>query len=230
MMLAVIPARGGSKRIPRKNIKYFLGEPMIAHSISIARRSGLFKHIIVSTDDPEIVEVAKKYGAEVPFIRPSNLADDYSGTVPVIAHAINECLSLGYHFDWVCCIYPAAPFIKIVDLEETLSLVKKNHSSYCFPVAEYRSPIQRAMRMLPNKRLESFLADFVDNRTQDLEKAYYDAGQFYWARPSTWLKNSNIHNNGLGYLIPGWRAIDIDQVEDWVMAEMFASVILKENE
>jgi len=169
MKLAVIPARGGSKRIPRKNIREFAGKPMIAHAISAAKQLGLFEHIVVSTDDEEIARIAREWGAETPFIRPEDLADDYTPTVPVIAHAITACQALGWSIDYVCCIYPGVPFIQADDLKHALELLQTSQAAYSFPVTEFPSAIQRALRRLPDGKMQPFYPEFELTRTQDLE-------------------------------------------------------------
>lgn len=220
MNIAIIPARGGSKRIPRKNIKDFCGKPMIAWAIETARAAGLFEHIVISTDDPEISEVALAWSAQVPFVRPADLADDYTPTVPVIAHAIRACQALGWQIDQVCCIYPAVPFLQSVDLATALQMLEANDADYVFPVAAYPSAIQRALRQLPNGLMEPFNSQYASTRTQDLEPAYYDAGQFYWGRAQAWLEGKIVHQHGMGLVIPSWRVVDIDNAEDWYRAEL----------
>lgn len=220
MNLCVIPARGGSKRIPRKNIKTFAGKPMIAHAITSAKMSGLFDHIVVSTDDVEITEIALEWGAEVPFSRPIELADDYTPTVPVIAHAIDACEQLGWGVDLACCIYPCVPFLQVDDLNAGLKALQGSSADYCFPVAEYPSAIQRALKQTEDGRMSPFSPEYELTRTQDLEPAFYDAGQFYWASAIAWKTNPKIHSNGVGYCIPGWRVVDIDTPEDWNRAEI----------
>jgi pseudaminic acid cytidylyltransferase len=227
--IAVIPARGGSKRIPRKNIRLFAGRPMIAHAISSAYQSRLFKHVIVSTDDPEIAAIALEEGAEVPFSRPAELADDYTPTVPVIAHAIQACALLGWKVDIVCCIYPTVPFIEAADLSAALSLLEHSGSDYCFPVTEYSSPIQRALVRDDAGRMTPFFPEFESSRTQDLKPAYHDAGQFYWGRMHAWLNNHRIHTNGVGYPIPQWRVVDIDTEEDLTRAQALFHSIYGKN-
>lgn len=220
MNIAVIPARGGSKRIPRKNIKPFAGRPMIAYAIEAARVSGLFAHVVVSTDDPEIRAIAGDLGAEVPFPRPAELADDHTPTVPVIAHAAVACEALGWPAEFVCCIYPGVPLIQHADLKAALQLLLETPDvDYSFPVAEFPSAIQRALRRTASGRMASFSPEYELVRTQDLEPAYHDAGQFYWGRPSSWRGNPRIHNSGVGLVIPNWRVVDIDTPEDWVRAE-----------
>lgn len=220
MKIAVIPARGGSKRIPRKNIKHFAGKPMIAYAIGIAQSSGLFDHIVVSTDDGEIGRAATECGAEVPFVRPAELADDHTPTVPVIAHAIGACQALGWQVAQVCCIYPAVPFLQGADLVEALCMLEKNDGGYVFPVTAYPSAIQRALRQLPDGLMGPFYSQYATTRTQDLEPAFYDAGQFYWGFAQTWLEGKIIHKHGAGFVIPSWRAVDIDTIEDWRRAEL----------
>lgn len=220
MNIAIIPARGGSKRIPRKNIKVFCGKPMIAYAIDAAKESGLFEHIVVSTDDEEIANISNVLGAETPFIRPAELSDQFTGTVPVIAHAIGTCRTLEWAFDQVCCIYPGVPFIQIEDLKGALASMTSKGAQYCLPVTEYPSPIQRALLLLENGNIQPFYPEFETTRTQDLTPAYYDAGQFYWGKADAWLTNQNIHSNGLGYRIPNWRVVDIDTLDDWQRAEL----------
>lgn len=223
MNIAVIPARGGSKRIPRKNIKSFGGKPMIAYAIHAAQNSGLFSHVLVSTDDDEIADIAKHLGAEVPFVRPADLANDYTATVPVVAHAIQECHLLGWNFSNVCCIYPGVPFIEVADLQGAFKQLCDGHADYCFPVTEFPSAIQRALKRQTDGAMRPFYPEHELTRTQDLEPAFYDAGQFYWGKKEAWLNNPRIHSNGVGYVIPSWRVVDIDTPEDWDRAERMAS-------
>lgn len=220
MNIAVIPARGGSKRIPRKNIKDFGGKPMIAHTILTAKLSGLFEHIVVSTDDHEIAEKAIEWGAEVPFVRPEELADDYTPTAPVIVHAVGVCEELGWAVDYVCCVYPCVPLLQATDLQAGLDLLKVASADYCFPVAEFPSAIQRALKKAADGHMSPFYSQYELSRTQDLEPAFYDAGQFYWGSVSSWKKNPQIHSNGVGYRIPSWRIVDIDTFDDWRRAEI----------
>jgi pseudaminic acid cytidylyltransferase len=222
MKVAVIPARGGSKRIPRKNIKVFGDKPMIAYAITAAKKSGLFDRIVVSTDDSEIAKIAKEWGAETPFVRPVELADDYTATVPVISHAIQECEVLGWQIDYVCCIYPAVPFLKIEDLQGAYKQIESSDSDYCFPVTEFPSAIQRALKRNMCGSMQPFYPEFELIRTQDLDAAFYDAGQFYWGKKDAWFSNPRVHISGLGFVIPNWRVVDIDTPEDWDRAERLA--------
>ncbi len=220
MNIAIIPARGGSKRIPRKNIKLFDGKPMIEYAITAAISSGLFEHIVVSTDDAEIAEIAQVLGAETPFIRPDSLANDYAATVPVIAHGIQACRAMGWSFEHVCCIYPGVPFIQTEDLKGALARLLESGEDYCFPVTEFPSAIQRALKCMDGGKMHPFYPEYETTRTQDLERAYHDAGQFYWGKEEAWLQNTKIHSAGIGYVIPNWRVVDIDTPEDWLRAEV----------
>ena len=225
MNIAIIPARGGSKRIPRKNIKEFCGKPMVAYAIEAAKASGLFEHILVSTDDAEIQIIANTWGAETPFVRPAELANDFSATVPVVAHAIKVCEALEFQFSNVCCIYPSVPFIDTEDLKGALAKLVKTRADYCFPVTEFPSAVQRALKQNSSGLMQTFYPEYELTRTQDLESAFYDAGQFYWGTKQAWLTNNRIHSNGAGYEIPNWRVVDIDTPTDWVRAERLAKTL-----
>ena len=225
MKIAVIPARGGSKRIPRKNIKQFCGKPMIAWAITAAKESGLFSHIVVSTDDEETAALARRWGAATPFVRPAQLADDHTPTVPVIAHAVQSCRSQGWEADSVCCIYPCSPFLQAGDLVAALDMLETSNALFVYPVTEYAHPIQRAMRRLSNGQMQFVSPQHELVRTQDLEPTYHDAGQFYWGQAAAWLEHKKMHTDGLGMPIPSWRVVDIDTNDDWVRAEnIFRSV------
>ena len=202
---------------------------MIARAIEVAKASRLFGHIVVTTDDAEIAGLARAWGAEVPFVRPAELADDYTPTVPVVAHAIGACQALGWQVDHVCCIYPAVPFMQSADLVSALRLLETNNAGYVFPVADFPSAIQRALRQLPSGLMEPFYSQYASTRTQDLEPAYYDAGQFYWGRAQTWLEGKNIHQHGMGLVIPSWRVVDIDNAEDWQRAELMYAAFNSAN-
>lgn len=218
--LAVIPARGGSKRIPRKNIRSFAGKPMISYAIEAARASQAFDRVIVSTDDNEIAAIARAYGAEAPFERPADLADDHTPTVPVIAHAIGEIQASEWPVEFAACIYPGVPMIDPLDLSRAFSmLVAARGEGYVFPVAAFPSAIQRALRRAPDGRVSPFNPEHVGTRTQDLEPGYYDAGQFYWATAATWQAGLSIHAHGRALVLPEWRVVDIDTPDDWDRAE-----------
>lgn len=220
MRLAVIPARGGSKRIPRKNIRPFGGRPMIAWPIGAARESGCFDRIIVSTDDEEIAAVARAHGAEVPFRRPAELSDDHTGTIPVIAHAVAWQNAEGDPASEVCCIYATAPFVGVADLRRGLSVLRESGADYAFSVTSYAFPIQRAIRLTPGGRVAMFQPEHFATRSQDLEEAWHDAGQFYWGSARAWLQHKPLFGPASAPVpLPRHRVQDIDTPEDWERAE-----------
>ncbi len=217
-LVAIIPARGGSKRIPRKNIKAFMGLPMIAHSIKTALASKLFERVVVSTDDQEIAAIARRYGAQTPFERPADLADDFAPTLDVIAHAVQ---ALAEGFDGVCCIYATAPFMTAEDLKESYKQWVQADVSYVFSAASLAYPFQRSFKLRENNRVEMFFPGCEKSRSQDLHEAYHDAGQFYWASEQTFLQKQAIFTpSSQAYLLPRHRVQDIDSAEDWLRAEM----------
>jgi N-acylneuraminate cytidylyltransferase len=226
MKIAVIPARGGSKRIPRKNIKLFGGLPMVAWSIRAAIESQCFDRIMVSTDDDEIASVAKTYGAEVPFIRPANLSDDHTATIPVIAHAIEWQSQNGKAATEVCCIYATAPFIQVSDIQHGLNVLQSSGADYAFSVTGYAFPIQRAIRITAEQRIEMFQPEHFNTRSQDLEEAWHDAGQFYWGKAHAWLEGLPLFSrDGAPVPLPRHRVQDIDTAEDWERAEWLMKVL-----
>lgn len=198
---------------------------MIQYAIQAAKNTGLFEHIVVSTDDLEIATIANRCGAETPFIRPQELADDYADTISVMVHGINSCISLGWKFNVACCIYPCTPFIQAEDLSNSLLAMKDFDAEFCFPIVRYHSPIQRALKLDSFGRVLPFYPEFEAIRTQDLTPAYHDAGQFYWGKAEAWLSGKRIHSHGHSYLIPSWRAVDIDTADDWDRAEMMATFL-----
>lgn len=204
---------------------------MIAWSIEAAKESCLFDRIIVSTDDIEIAEVARNCGAEVPFMRPENLADDFSGTIPVIAHATQWALNQGMTLDAVCCIYATAPFIRVDDLKRGWEALTSGDYDYAFTVTEFAAPIFRSFRQTSEGGLEMFFPEHFDTRSQDLPVALHDAGQFYWGRPQAWLEGKRIFDRrSIPVLIPRWRVQDIDTYADWERAEILAPVIMQHKE
>ena len=227
MDIAIIPARGNSKRIPKKNIKEFCGKPIIYYSIKAAFESGQFDEIIVSTENEEIRDIALSYGAKVPFLRPVDLSDDFTPIVPVIKHVINEYENLGQSLNYVSCIFATAPFIEITNLKKAKDISKSYSGIYCFPVSEYFSPIQRSLILNESNQVTSMFPENQNIRTQDFNKTYFDAGQFYFAHKNTWIKNSNIHQFGRVIIIPKWSAVDIDDFEDWSKAEKYYSSLFR---
>lgn len=220
MKIAVITARGGSKRIPRKNIRDFCGRPIIAYAIAAAQESNLFDRIVVSTEDAEIADLSRRWGAEVPFLRPLSLADDHTGTTPTVAHAIKVLREQNCTPEWVCCLYPTVPLLEPNDLKGAFELLMRSGAPYAFSVSAFPSPIQRALQRTSSGQMRPFYPEYEQARTQDLEPAYFDAGQFYWGKAEAWLNSVSIHQQGVGYIIPRWRAVDIDTLEDWEQAEL----------
>jgi len=193
---------------------------MIAWSIEAAQKSGCFDRIIVSTDDLEVASIAKNCGAEVPFLRPPELADDHTGTMPVISHAIMKCMESDGMPELTCCIYATAPFIQASDLRRGLEEITCGSCDYAFSVTTYPFPIQRALRLVSDGRLEMFDASKFNVRSQDLEEAYHDAGQFYWGRTAAWLEGRLIFSRAsVPITLPRYRVQDIDTIEDWIRAE-----------
>lgn len=227
MRLAIIPARGGSKRIPRKNIRDFCGQPMIAWSIAAARDSGCFDHIVVSTDDEEIAALAEKEGAEVPFRRPAVLADDHTPTIPVIAQAIDACEAyFGQTAGEVCCLYATAPFVRGADLSAGLDQLRRGGNSYVFPVTSYAYPIQRALRRNSSGTVEMLTPENFVRRSQDFEEVWHDAGQFYWGPAQSWRDGLPIFDaSAYGLPLPRHRVQDIDTPEDWTRAELLFQML-----
>ena len=218
--LCIIPARGGSKRIPRKNIKNFLGKPIIAYSIEAAIESGIFEEIMVSTEDQEIAVVAKNYGAKVPFFRSNKNADDFATTVDVLLEVIEQYDKLNRRFDNVCCIYPTAPFATKEKLEQAYTKLESEDFDAIFPVLEYSYPIQRALK-LNNSKVSLFYPENETVRSQDFDNSYHDSGQFYFLKTKRFLKTKTVFtNNTGGILLTELEAQDIDNETDWKLAEM----------
>ena len=230
MKIAIIPARGGSKRIPRKNIKEFHGKPLIAYSIEAALKSGCFDKVIVSTDDREIAEISKEYGAEIPFFRPRSVSDDYATTLDVIKHAINELILKDA--DIVCCLYATAPLVQIKDLQSALKMLTNDEIDYVFSATEFSFPIQRAIKMNGEGFVDMFQKEHVNTRSQDLEKAYHDAGQFYFGYSRSFIEGKNFFCNSKSkaLLLPSSRVQDIDTLEDWKRAEIIYQLTQCKNE
>lgn len=221
MKIAVIPARGGSKRIPGKNIRPFYGKPIIAYSIETALQSALFDKVIVSTDDPEIAETAKYYGAEIPFLRPADISDDYTGTNAVVKHAILWYRQQGIAIDYACCIYATAPFLHRRYLLEGYQRLLETQKNFAFSITSFSFPIQRALKITSEGCLQAFYPEYTMTRSQDLEEAYHDAGQFYWGRAEAFLNDRPVYSSeSVPIILPRHLVQDIDTLEDWSRAEL----------
>ncbi|MBT0005792.1 pseudaminic acid cytidylyltransferase [Vibrio alginolyticus] len=230
MKVVIIPARGGSKRIPRKNIKAFHGKPMIAYSIEAAIASGCFDKVIVSTDDTEIAAVAEAHGAHVPFLRPADISDDYATTMDVMAHAIHWCQNEGWDIDAVCCLYATAPFVLPKDLQQGYALLQGEGVQFAFSATSFPFPIQRAIKLDSDGSVSMFAPENEQVRSQDLEEAYHDAGQFYWGKTRAFLEKYSIFSpHSKAVLLPRNRVQDIDTPEDWELAESLFSVLKLTN-
>lgn len=221
MIIAIIPARKNSKRIKNKNIKKFFNKPIISYSINAAKKSKLFDRIIVSTDCKKIAKISKMYGAEVPFLRPKELSDDFTGSNDVIKHAINFLRKKIKKINYVCCLYPTAPLITPVLLKRGIKLLKKNKTNFCFVATKFEAPIER--RIIVGKNFKAKLNDkkFLSRRSQDFKTYYYDAGQFYWAKPSSFIKYDDIFKTSASALVVSPNKVaDINYIDDWKMTEI----------
>lgn len=220
--VAIIPARGGSKRIPRKNVRNFAGKPMIAWSIEAAKISGLFDRIIVTTDDSEIQRISLEHGAEVPFGRPPELSDDHTATLPVIRHAVQWLDANGDKVSEACCIYATAPFLQACFLSEGLRLLTGNPGTdFVFSATAFDFPIFRAIRLGENNETSMFWPEHEFTRSQDLSPAYHDAGQFYWGTAQAWLiKDRIFSSSSRAVILPPHLVQDVDTLDDWIHAEL----------
>ena len=228
--LAIITARGGSKRIPRKNIKFFRNKPIIAYSIQTALRSGLFDMVMVSTDDAEIAEIAVKYGAEVPFYRSPATADDHSGTAEVLVEVIGQLKDAGREFEFACCLYPTAPLIKIENLSTAYETLRSNGYASVFPVCPFSYPIYRALQIGEDGKVGMIWPQNLNKRSQDLPSAYHDAGQFYWMHIHSFLKEKKVMTSNSGCIILDELQVqDIDTEADWKMAEIKYSILFPDE-
>jgi N-acylneuraminate cytidylyltransferase len=230
MNICVIPARGGSKRIPRKNIKEFNGKPIIAYSIKAAYDSNCFDQIIVSTDNIEIKEIAKKYGAQVPFIRPAELSNDFVVTFKVIKHAIEYLEVNNKNIENVCCLYPTAPFVQSQTILKAFEKFKGSNADYCFSLTSFPFPIQRAIKIDQNNKIDMFNPEQFSSRSQDLEDAFHDAGQFYWGKAQAFKDELPLFSEAsIPYILPRYLVQDIDTNEDWIRAEVMYKVLQEIN-
>ena len=229
--IAIIPARGGSKRIPRKNIKNFLNKPIISYSIEAALQSGLFDEVMVSTDDGEIAEVAKSFGACVPFLRSEKNSNDFATTFDVIDEVISRYRESGSTFDECCCIYPTAPFTTVKRLIQFHDFLEHSKFDCVFPILKYGYPIQRGLRLKDDGQMQMIYPEHLITRSQDLDASYHDAGQFYWFKVDHIIKFGQLWTDNTGALvIKELEAHDIDSLEDWEIAEFKYQLIERKNQ
>jgi pseudaminic acid cytidylyltransferase len=227
MIVAIIPARGGSKRIPGKNIRLFAGKPIIVYSIAAAQKCGLFDRIVVSTDDAEIAAVARDCGAETPFVRPPELSDEHAGTIAVTGHAVTWLAEHGCDAELVCCIYATAPFLAAEDLRRGHDVLIESGKTFAFSVTSFPFPIQRALRITQDGVVAAMHPQWIEWRSQDLEEAHHDAGQFYWGRAEGFRDKLSLYaDNAVPVILPRYRVQDIDTVEDWRQAELMYGALM----
>jgi pseudaminic acid cytidylyltransferase len=226
MRVAIIPARGGSKRIPNKNIKLFAGQPIISYSVRVAQDTELFDRVIVSTDSLEIAAIAREYGAEVPFLRPVELANDFARTEEVICHAIEWLAKEGREPEFICCIYATAPFIQASYLKQGFERIVSSGATSVFSITTYPYPIYRSLKITGKGHIEMIWPEYADIRSQDLPEAYHDAGQFYWVNASKFMQGKALFaNDSLPVILPHYLVQDIDTMEDWDTAERLFAVM-----
>jgi pseudaminic acid cytidylyltransferase len=224
--IAVIPARGGSKRIPRKNIRMFCGKPIIAYSISAAQQTGLFDQVVVSTDDEEIASVGREFGATTPFMRPKEIADDFTGTNAVVKHAVAWFNAQSNDVTHACCLYATAPLLQANFITQGYEALSRSDAAFAFSVTSYAFPIQRAVRITPDGRVDAIYPEHRMTRSQDLEHAYHDAGQFYWGTARAFLEDMPVFApHSIGVILPRHLVQDIDTLEDWDQAELMYRAI-----
>ncbi|MDR3598766.1 pseudaminic acid cytidylyltransferase [Clostridium sp.] len=225
-IIAVIPARSGSKRIPNKNIKKFLGKEIISYSIETAKKSGLFTEIMVSTDSEEIAMIGKKYGAKIPFLRSLENSNDYATTADVLLEVLREYEKLGSRFEFLCCLYPTSPLITVEKLVESYKILIESKADSIIPIVKYSFPIQRAFRLKENKKIEYIWPENSLKRSQDMDESFHDCGSFYWTRTSSLIEGKKlITENSIGYILPEMQAQDIDTLTDWSLAEQKYRII-----
>lgn len=227
--ICIIPARGGSKRIPKKNIKDFFGKPLIAYSIEVALASGVFDKVVVSTDDENIAKVAKEYGAEVPYMRPKELSDDFSGTAEVIEHMVEFLRQKGEEYDYLCTLYATAPLLQKEYLVEGFEKLKNSNAINAFSATTMPFPIQRTFKIDDDGRCEMFTPQHYYTRSQDLEEAYQDAGQFYWSRLDKKSDEIMFGNDSIPVILPRHLVQDIDTLEDWTRAELLYETLHRDR-
>lgn len=228
MTVCIIPARGGSKRISRKNIRLFRGKPLLGRVIETVTNAGCFDHIIVSTDDQEIAEVATQFGATTPFTRPAELADDFATTKQVMVHAFDQLQSMGTCLREVCCIYPTATFLRADDLLEGLRLFREDRWQCVMAATPFSAPVQRSFKRNQDGGMTMLFDKEFSSRSQDLEPYYYDAGQFYWATEALWRSDQPLFGIETTFVsIPEWATCDLDTEADWLDMELKVQALIE---
>lgn len=225
--IAIITARGGSKRIPRKNIKDFLGKPIIAYSLETALKTNVFDEVMVSTDDSEIAETARHYGAKVPFMRSAKTSDDYATTKDVLDEVLAEYKKMGQEFDYICCIYPTAPLIQADSILKALTCLQESDANMLIPIVRFSYPVQRAYRRLKNNEITFIQPEYANTRSQDLEPIFHDSGSFYWYKKDFFTSQST--SKRLGFELSELEVQDIDNLVDWKIAELKYQVLQNES-
>jgi len=223
--IAIIPARGGSKRIPKKNIKIFHGKPLISYSIKAALDTGLFQKVIVSTDDENIAKIAKECGADVPFLRPSKLSDDFTHSGAAVTHAVDYLRTIGEDYEYCCTIYATAPLLQPKYIVSGYEKLRNSDVSKAFSVTSISFPVQRTFKITEDERCEMFWPENFYKRSQDLEEAYQDAGQFYWEKIGQKPKDITFGSDSIPIVLPRYLVQDIDTIEDWQRAEYMYEII-----
>ena len=224
-VIAIIPARKNSKRIPKKNYKLFNGKPIITYTIKLLKKSKLFDKIIVSTDSEKIASISKKCGATILFKRPKNLSGDYVSSAKAVKHAVNFLIKKNYSFNYVCCVYAPNPFLRISDLNKGFKKIKSNKYNFVFSATGYNFPIFRSFIFSKSNGVEILFKKYFRKRSQDLKKIYCDAGQFYWGAKEIWLRKKRLTNKSCIIDIPKFRYHDIDTLDDWKKAEIYKKII-----
>ncbi len=225
-VVAVIPARKNSKRIPGKNYKKFNGKSIIANTIEKLKKSKIFDRIIVSTDSKKIASISRRCGAEIPFMRPKSLSGDYASGGSVISHSVRFLVKENYQFDYVCCVYAPNPFLQISDLKKGFEKIKSKKYDYVFSAIPYRFPFFRSFTYSRKKGVRMLFYKNLKKRSQDLKQIMCDAGQFYWGHKKTWLKKKVIFSKKSDLImIPEWRYHDLDTLGDWRRAEIYSKII-----
>lgn len=228
--IAIIPARGGSKRIPKKNIRLISGQPAISYPINLAKNSGLFQKVFVSTDDNEIAEVSRRLGAVIPFIRRPELSGDFTTTIDVISDAAKLLIQQGNYFDYICCIYPVTPLLKMERLYEAFDTLNNGVWDYVFPAIEFSSPVERGLQKSKSGQVKFTHEEYLNVRTQDIEASFHDAGQFYFGKTEAWINKKPILNGNSTFIeLNKYEVLDVDNFQDWEFMDKLLKINTDRN-